>query len=315
MFNNKFELNEIKELLLEQVDIVFLGGGTDERCSHIPKSLTAYTGKFISITADNLCDKVDLKIEQKGTVEHKYNIILLKEFRDYLQSINIEQKKILIDITGMQHGVLFFLTKLLFTDLTPQLIFAAYTEPEKYVSGTSYLGDDFALTEEILGLNSIPGFARRDKGQEKVLIALLGFEGKRLKTLLDEIQPSPKKIIPVVGFPSYMPGWKTVALLSNSNILNSYDCFGEIQVCDAACPHETYKLLLHFSKANEGKELIIAPLGTRPHALGAAMYAALNSNCTLIYDFPVEKGNRTEGVLKTNIYHLSKFLADPYDAR
>lgn len=315
MFQDKYEIKEILPLLSETIDIVITGDKTDERSGALKSQLLPYAGKYLTLATEKTYDRLKYIInDTKSSLPIVREVSLLTGMRSTLKSLGIDQKNVLIDITGMNHVILFFLIRILLTEITPKLLFASYTEPEAYLKSSNE-AFSFTLSEEFTRLNSIPGFAKRDRGREQVLVAMLGFEGYRLLTLLEEIQPAPKKIVPVVGFPSYSPGWKSVAILSNSRALKDYDCFGEIVTCEAASPYKAYKLLSHLSKQNEGDELLIAPLGTRPHALGAAIYASINSNCNLRFDFPVEKAHRSVGVLKTNIYHLSRFITEAYDSR
>ncbi len=121
--------------------------------------------------------------------------------------------------------------------------------------------------------------------------------------------PRRSKLIPIVGFPSFVPGWNLTAIKMNFMVLRSSESFGYIENCEASSPFEIYKLLEDiFHMHVSDYDIYVSPLGTRPHCLGAALFASNFSSSYLIYDFPVEKKFRSQNVLKANFYNLTKFI-------
>jgi hypothetical protein len=52
--------------------------------------------------------------------------------------------------------------------------------------------------------------------------------------------------------------------------------------------------------------LRIAPIGTKPHAIGSILFAINNPDIVeLVYDHPVRKKQRTEGTARLHAYHVS----------
>ena len=50
----------------------------------------------------------------------------------------------------------------------------------------------------------------------------------------------------------------------------------------------------------------IAPIGTKPHAVGALLYALEEkTNCQIIYDHPTPRKVGTSGIGKTHLYRVN----------
>jgi hypothetical protein len=135
----------------------------------------------------------------------------------------------------------------------------------------------------------------------------MGFDTQRLQTIHENLKP--KKIIPIVGFPSFAPGWNLTAIKMNYRVLRSSNSFDLVEPCESASPFEMFNLLKEIYHRHISEyDIYISPLGTRPHCLGTALFASHNPSVYLIYDFPVEKKFRSKDVLKINFYHLSKYI-------
>ena len=54
------------------------------------------------------------------------------------------------------------------------------------------------------------------------------------------------------------------------------------------------------NKNSNDKQLVIAPIGTKPHSIGAIVFMVnsyyKNKKVGVIYDFPIKKENRTDGI-------------------
>lgn len=59
----------------------------------------------------------------------------------------------------------------------------------------------------------------------------------------------------------------------------------------------------------EGKFLRVALTGTKPHAVGAVLYAlAFPSDLELIYDYPISRSESAQGVSAAVVFDLDGFL-------
>lgn len=217
----------------------------------------------------------------------------------------------------MPHILIFNLMKIFIKELKPRNLFATYTEPILYNKiineKNSFCFDDeeFDLYDEILGLNySINGFSEIKRVEDDLLIASLGFERQRLLALYEKFEPK-GGLIPIIGFPAFKPGWNITSLNMNYKVLEDANAEGYIETCESSSPFDIYKKINEiYNRKSDKYNILIAPFGTRPHCLGATIFALKHKGCQLIYDFPVEKVFRSIGVDKTYLYVLSTYLIE-----
>lgn len=217
--------------------------------------------------------------------------------------------RVLLDITSLRHYVWAPLVKHLFeSDVHTRVM---YAEPKEYSKHPSPSSDNkFDLTNKFEGLSPIPGFAKLDRdysGEVDVFIAMLGFEGNRPRMLLNELEPAPK-VIPIIGMAGFKLEYPSFTITCNRSLLEEEDAFSDIRLARASCPFEAFEQIRQISLDYRGSYLYLAPVGTKPHALGAVMFHILNpENSELLYDNPIGKSDRTKGKGKVHIYDLSKF--------
>jgi len=316
IYQEKFDLDEKNaSFFSRQFDILITGlkENVDERHTNVRNLLTDFTGVIYSF---DICEKADkfyytIEDNQGQILERNNDKFLIPELQSLLKTKGFQGSKVCVDITTLKQGLLFLITKLFITEIKPARFFAAYTEPINYKKRSQYnIGetDEFDLYDKIIGSsNSVPGFSKRQSIRDILLLAPMGFDSQRLQTIFENLKP--KKMIPIVGFPSFVPGWNITAIKMNYMVLKSADCCDNVKPCEAASPFELYDLLnKEFQRNNQAFDIYIAPLGTRPHSIGAAIFVSKNPSTYLIYDFPVEKTFRSESILKTNIYNLSKYI-------
>lgn len=314
LYQEKFELNDLStDFFSSQFDFLITGfrDEDDIRHNHIYKSLHTFKGKILSLDVCNNADKLSYKLESGIEIESNSNQSLIPDLETLLKRLDVKFSSVCVDITNLKQGVLFLLIKILLKTNKPKALFAAYTEPgaykQKVVKGIGEI-EEFDLYSEIIGSSKgVPGFNKHRGNKPILLIASMGFDCQRLQTIYENLKP--KKLIPVVGFPSFIPGWNLTAIKMNFMILKSAYSFDMIEPSEAASPFDFFELL---KKTHDlyvsNYDIYISPLGTRPHCLGAALFASLYPSTYLIYDFPVEKKFRSENVLKSNIYNLSKYI-------
>jgi len=165
------------------------------------------------------------------------------------------------------------------------------------------------LYNKIMGSSKgMPGFYKSKSTKPILLIACMGFDTQRLQTIYESLKP--QMIIPIVGFPSFVPGWNLTAIKMNYRVLKESNSYDLLESCEAASPFGMYDLLkeIYHRKCDEF-DVYICPLGSRPHVLGVALFAtSYFPSIYIIYDHAVEKRFRSENILKVNIYNLSKYL-------
>jgi len=183
-----------------------------------------------------------------------------------------------------------------------------YAEPDRYRTHSTPTSTNlFDLSASILGLAPLPGFAnlRGPADDAKALfIPLLGFEGARAKQLAMSLDPEPR-VIPVIGVPGFKIEFPFVTVTCNQELLDDYDAHAMVRVARASCPFEAYDALAEIRSEFRDFYMYLAPVGTKPHALGAICYAIDNAGTTeIMYDHPVRRPQRTFGVRDVHVYCL-----------
>lgn len=315
-YQEKFDLTiENSQYFSNQFNILITGSrnNTDERHFYIKDTLGDFKGLIYSF---DICDNVDrfhysIETNDGTIIEDVRDKSLIPDLQILLRSKGFEGSNVCIDITTLKQGVLFLLIQLFLKHIKPARLFAAYTEPKNYkkrLQATIGETEEFDLYEKIMGSSiGVPGFIKKQGAKDILLIAPMGFDCQRLQTIYENLKP--KKIIPIVGFPSFSPGWNITAIKMNYMILKSADCIDAVRPCESASPFELVELLTEeFHRNNSEYDIYISPLGTRPHCLGAAIFVSRNPSTFLIYDFPVEKNFRSENILKACIYNISNYI-------
>lgn len=116
----------------------------------------------------------------------------------------------------------------------------------------------------------------------------------------------PPPVIPVVGAPGFQINYPAITVACNQLFLRGFDCNTDIRLAKASCPFEAYDTLASIRKDFPNHYLYIAPIGTRPHALGALQYAIEHEDhCEILFDHPVRQLNRTSGQGLIHVYDFS----------
>jgi hypothetical protein len=189
-------------------------------------------------------------------------------------------------------------------------IFAIYTEPQFYKNRADYMSDfgrhEFDLTSHSGGFKAIPGFTRAISTDDKAtLIAILGFERSRLGQLLQLDEGAYiKNIIPVFGTPSFKVGWDKHCFFQNVETLKENSRSPNFVAAYSAL--DMLEILEYVKDSLPDGEVAIAPFGSKPLSLGAAIFLTNNPNITLKYDHPIKKSERSEGVGRVHLFLISK---------
>jgi hypothetical protein len=275
---------------------------------------------------DRRVDRVEfirITVQEGAYFEFEKNAIserVALRSRDQLEKFwnSISSETLYLDITGLSHHVWAPLLRIGLSSRRRRVV-GMYVEPGDYrPSPTPTEGEIFDLSERILGISPIPGFASlSDSGDENVcFVPLLGFEGARFAYLLEQVQPPGGKIVPVVGVPGFRVEYPFHTYLGNRSWLAETRAWRNVKFARANCPFSLFYLLQEIAAEHPQDTLKIAPSGTKPHALGAVLYAmASPRSVELVYDHPIRKPTRTTGTARLLLYHLSSFpLASPHEA-
>lgn len=178
-----------------------------------------------------------------------------------------------------------------------------YVEPKEYVrrylEAPSVNGVAFDLSTGF-DMSQIPPFVGMLGPKDNVhLIAFLGFEGGRLTRILnDDNGQFIRQVTIVFGIPPFQATWDLEAFMANSRLLQTSDA--EVKFCGANNPKAAYELLIKAHKAltatSRCNRLAVSPFGTKPMAIGAALYCANQRQPRVVFDHPKRKKGRTNGI-------------------
>lgn len=188
-----------------------------------------------------------------------------------------------------------------------------YSEPKDYLLHEFQKeGLNRDLSESVAGVNPLPGFIRLVPFKEEPLfVTLLGFEGGRFSYLVTNKQPSHDKILPIVGVPGYRMQYPFETFWGNRNALKTTKSYEHVVYAEANSIVDCFLTLEKISYDYRKPNMIVAPIGTKPHAIGAILYAIKYPNkVELLYDNPKRSLHRTEGVGRILVCNVTKLFGE-----
>ena len=297
---------------LEQGSTFIHGTSVEERSIHPPNwELDANGVNFLSFASfENSTDR-DFSIctTKIDGSQLKLQLRSSNQLGDFFSKI--KSNIIYLDITGLSHHV--WAPLLRAAVATSKQIYVVYVEPRTYTfSRTSTDAEIFDLSETIHGIAPLPGFSvlSEPENEESVLlVTFLGFEGRRLAYVLEHVQPPGKKIFPIIGVPGFMPVFPFHTYLGNKNILSQGALHTQSRHIMANSAFDAFYILQQISNDYPDHALKVAPIGTKPHALGAVLFAiSTNRSVEIVYDHPIRKQNRTIGSANILLYEINQLL-------
>lgn len=301
------ELHERAEAFSATADSTYVFGETsEERSRHLDTwRAAARNVEFIEVvgeTPTSCTVRVDNRTPSEIALRSRVQLDALWKGRS--------SSKVFIDITGLSHHVW---APMLRSALTASREVAAiYVEPAHYsFSATPTEGQIFDLSERIRGIAPLPGFASLlpSRDAQSTFVPLLGFEGIRFAHVMEHVQPSNDRIIPVIGVPGFRAEYPFHTYAGNRRPLFETRAWHNVEFAAANCPFSLYYLLERIALRMPQSVLRIAPIGTKPHALGAVLFKlASNRFVDLVYDHPIRKAGRTRESKRLLVYHVSSFL-------
>jgi len=215
----------------------------------------------------------------------------LRELNRYV----LEKEHIGIDISCMPIPFFAQLLHFLFTRHSNKIITIYYTEPAHYTLKKLF---DYSAYNGEIDIKTVPGFEGETSHFneiKRVVFYLMGFEMSYLNNLIPQ-DVNPNKIAPINGFPAYYPKYKDISLINNNTDFYQRDI--DIIYSEANNPFKTYNTMVMLADKYSGYRIDIIPVGPKPMALGACLYALKNGNnsCRIIFPFPSEyKLNQSTG--------------------
>lgn len=303
---------DVNDLTLEPNSIFLYSISAEERSSyHVEYIKLKYSSiKFIEI--EIIENERDLIIEKHS--HSKINLRSEYDIQTFIISHNITN--IYIDATGLNTRVLASLLRnaVIINKKQKLEIFIVYVEPYSYnISKFKLEGVYNDLSEKIEGIDPLPGFANFIPYTDDIkLVALLGFEGGRFAYIKNTIQPPDDRIIPIIGVPGYRIEYPFVALSGNYVTLNETKSWNELLYISANSIVDSFTILKKILKETpEYLKLLIAPIGTKPHTIGALLFAIeFPKRVEIVYDNPKRKINRTDGTGQFVVCNVNLLLSD-----
>jgi hypothetical protein len=202
-----------------------------------------------------------------------------------------KQSKVAIDISSFSRPYCFALLKYLQDYCELEYVDVFYTEPMSYVIPKGLIRS-YKKSVGPLSVVEVQGFPGRATGRSKNgLVVTLGFDGDLSTFISDEVTPA--FIVIVNGFPAYSPKFKDISLINNERLLNYAGGQDGVSYCRASNPFELFNFLVSLQRDNPDAFFNIAPLGPKPMALGACMFALAENSVRVLYPLPMKYANRT----------------------
>ena len=162
----------------------------------------------------------------------------------------------------------------------------------------------FQLSGLVSGFAAIPGAAMIiDDRAPPTGVFFLGYEERRLDMALDEFSFRPDKCSIVFGVPAFQPGWEMDAFANNIRVIENNNIRGTLHFCGAENPRGAYEAIsaVHRTIAADDR-LVLAPIGTKPHGIGVAIYAAKHPEVGILYDHPERRHGRSAKTFNWHLY-------------
>lgn len=281
------------------LDCLILASGSDNRAYEVLKYCdTVAISKVIIINfserlfglkeSDNLYiyKKYSYKNLQEISCEIKNPSSCLDEIikTTFCKTLNIG-----IDISCLTKPYFFFIIKLLKERFGIEKLSIFYTEPKSYLFNNG-LFNAFHTSSGPLSILEIPGYSGQEiRGAKRKLIILLGFDGDLSKEINEDV--SPHDTIVVNGFPSYTQKFKDISLIANEKLVSDHNI--SVSYARANNPFDTYNLLQFIKNREKDNTFInVAPLGKKPMALGACLFALHYPDVRIIYPLPETYENK-----------------------
>ncbi len=297
----------LEEFAPEGGSIYLYAETTEERSVHGDEWEARCEGvRFISIIEANP-GAVSFRLTDGATSE--FSLRAPRGLRDFFDGF--EEGIVYLDITGLSHHVWAPLLRAILS--AGRRLDCVYVEPESYTRTSVPTDSDiFDLSERIDGISPIPGFASLSSATESaVLVTLLGFEGARFQYVIEQVEPRPGKVIPIIGAPGFRLEYPQTTFLANRASLLETRAWENVKFSRANCPFSVFWTLEDVAARWPSASIQIAPIGTKPHALGAVLFYLCSRRIVeLIYDHPIRRPNRTSGKSRVLVYGVSGLQYD-----
>lgn len=296
----KMSLIEPDASPIGDLDYFFLSSGSDSRAYAVLAKVDVSTTSRTRVILVHFKERLKNKESHDSLFDYRNFAIpdlqeMFCEIRNPKSSLSEFEKSdfdgsknIGIDISCFTKPYFYFLIKLLRERFGVSKLTAYYTEPKSYYFPKGIF-TAFHSSVGPLSIVEIPGYPGQEpRDAVRKLVILLGFDGDLSREINEDV--SPGQTIVVNGFPSYSPKFKDISLIANEKLVSDRNI--QVVYSKANHPFEVYNLLEAIKKEttknrdNTETFINIAPLGTKPMALGACLFALHNPEVRVVYPLP-----------------------------
>lgn len=221
------------------------------------------------------------------------------------------KKSILIDCTTLGVVEIIFILRAARKENIKSL-YLLYAEPGEYArddkEGLS-TATRFNLTgdRQFSGVHGVAlDLSLYEEGQ---VVFLLGYEEDRLAMLLTQQENLIKfDKYAIFGVPAFSAGWELNSFANHASGMTNETY--HVHYAGANSVTDCYHKLLEIFKQKGGSDIptVIAPIGTKPHAIAAALFLcnhAEHNGAGLIYDHPQKKDGRSRLLRRWHVYDVT----------
>lgn len=291
--------------------IGFIGLAVDERgavaCNAVAKCCS--TVHNFEVDVYNSTYKID------GVVRHPPEIV--KMIRDS------KADRVLLEATTLGLAELLVLLRAMHS-AEMNRVEILYVEPAEYTSSRSREDGGGDQDEYKLSLNQkfsgVHGFMHQyDERSRNNHVFFVGFEAGRVLNAFEQRnyeKNGQTSFSVIAGVPAFIPGWERAAIDAHLPALDDFGLNASgIYFAEASSIRDGYRMLwrLYAASASEHSIFYVSPLGTKPHAIGAALFLLETRQgdraTSLFYDHPQRVSGRSKGVGSWHLVSVSGFNA------
>lgn len=305
----RIELERFLNGVTKEFDVFIRCKSNEKRSTRTEEILKEHNSKikdFVNVELNSTELKYTKIKDGKHSILVKYEDVIdgTEIIVNTIKKISSDRNiKILLDISAFIKPYFFRLLKKMLIFEGYEKIFIAYTEPKYYKKNKS---DSYNFGEGTKKIAEIPGFGYHENvSKKRLLVMTLGFEGNRSIDTQRNLEPD--STIAINGFPSYIIDYKDQSILLNKNFLISSESFQNMRYASASDPFETKTVLEKiYREWNENYNITVSPLGTKPMALGVALFVLKNPDVRVVFSFPGEYNElgSSEDYGKTWLYKI-----------
>lgn len=300
-----------------QYDCILLGGGSDARAYEVLRKGPEKRVEFAKVLLFDFEERRSADDPKVRDAYHRYTKLhhgitllpcSLKDPSGSLKSIINHgfsfnaKSRLAVDISCFTRPYFFSLLKYLQDHCGLPTVDVFYTEPMSYVLPKGLIRS-YRASLGPLFVMEVPGFPGFTTGKKKnILVFTLGFDGDLSVFISEEVTPD--SVVIVNGFPAYSPKFKDISLINNERLLNASDAKESISYCRASNPYDLFNFLVALRKKNPDAFFNVAPLGPKPMALGACMFALADNSIRVVYPMPEKYAN----VSTDNCWHSWRYV-------